>query len=138
MGVYADLVTLPIVLIYRKYYGGRFALKLTALLVATMVVAAVVVNLVFSALGVVPDTRPSIASITDRGVHLNYTAVLNAVFTLAGAALVWLTVRRGATDPVCGMRVDRYATPHRATAGGRTVYFCSAGCRDRFVGAKSP
>ena len=37
-----------------------------------------------------------------------------------------------ATDPVCGMAVDPHATPHRATEGGRTFYFCSTGCRQKF------
>jgi hypothetical protein len=63
-------------------------------------------------LGGIPETRPSIESITDRGISLNYTAVLNILFTLVGAALVYLTIWRGAKDPVCRMRVDRFATPH--------------------------
>lgn len=123
--IYADLITLPILLIYRKYYGTRFALKLAALMLAAMIVVALVVDLVFSAAGLVPETRPSIESITERGISLNYTFVLNVVFTIVGAVLVWLTVRRGATDPVCGMRVDRYATEHKLRVEGETVYFCS-------------
>jgi YHS domain-containing protein len=130
--IYADLLTLPILLIYRKYYGTRFALKLAALMFGAMVIAALVVDLVFSALGLVPETRPSIESITERGIELNYTAVLNIVFTLVGAALLWLTVRRGFTDPVCGMRVDRYQTPYRSQWQGRPVFFCSAGCKASF------
>jgi YHS domain-containing protein len=130
--IYADLITLPILLIYRKYYGTRFALKLAALMLATMVVAALAVDLVFSAAGLVPDERPSIESITERGIEFNYTAVLNIVFTLVGVALIWLTVRRGFTDPVCGMRVDRYATEHTSRYHGQTVYFCSAGCKESF------
>jgi uncharacterized membrane protein YraQ (UPF0718 family)/YHS domain-containing protein len=130
--IYADLLTLPILLIYRKYYGTRFALKLGALMFGAIVLAALVVDLVFSALGLVPETRPSIESITERGIHFNYTAVLNIVFTLVGAALVWLTVRRGFTDPVCGMRVDRYQTRHRSQWHGRPVFFCSAGCKESF------
>src|SRR5215211_646669 len=130
--IYADLITLPILLVYRKYYGGRFALRLSSLMLATMVIAALLVDLVFSALGVIPETRPSIESITDRGISLNYTAVLNIAFTLVGAVLVGLTVRRGAKDPVCRMRVDRYATPHQAAFDRRTYFFCSSGCKEEF------
>jgi len=130
--IYADLLTLPILLIYRKYYGTRFALKLSVLMFGAIVIAALAVDLIFSALGLVPDTRPSIESITERGITFNYTAVLNIVFTLVGAALVWLTVRRGYTDPVCGMRVDRYQTQHQTRWEGQTVYFCSAGCLASF------
>jgi uncharacterized membrane protein YraQ (UPF0718 family)/YHS domain-containing protein len=130
--IYADLLTLPILLVYRKYYGTRFALKLAALMFAAMVIAALVVDLLFSALGLVPETRPSIESITERGIELNYTAVLNILLTLVGVALLWLTVRRGFTDPICGMRVDRYQTPHRSQWRGRPVFFCSAGCNESF------
>jgi YHS domain-containing protein len=132
--IYADLITLPILLIYRKYYGTRFALKLAALMLATIVLAALAVDLAFSAAGVIPEERPSIESITERGIELNYTAILNAVFTLVAGALIWLTVRRGATDPVCGMTVDRYATRHTTRFRNRTVYFCSAGCLEAFEG----
>jgi hypothetical protein len=130
--IYADLITLPIILVYRKYYGNRFALKLTGLMFVTMVAAALVVDLAFSAIGAVPEPRPSIESITDRGIHLNYTAVLNVVFTLVGALLLWLTVRRGATDPICAMRVDRHATEHRLEFEDKPVYFCSEGCLHEF------
>ncbi len=100
------MITLPILLINRKY-GAGFALKLVGLMLAAMAIAALAVDLLFSALEVVPQGRPSLESITDRGIAPNYTAVLNILFTLVGAALMWLTLRRGATDPVCGMRVDR-------------------------------
>jgi YHS domain-containing protein len=136
--IYADLITLPIILIYRKYYGNRFALKLTLLMLATMVIAALVVDLLFSALGLVPETRPSIESITERGIELNYTAALNLVFTLVGAALLWLTVRRGFTDPVCGMRVDRHQTPHQTRWQEQTVHYCSAGCKETFDADPTP
>jgi YHS domain-containing protein len=92
-----------------------------------MVIAALVIDVICSALGLVPETRPSIESITERGIELNYAAVLNIVFTLAGVALLWLTVLRGFTDPVCAMRVDRYQTRHRSQWRGRPVFVCSAG-----------
>jgi YHS domain-containing protein len=97
-----------------------------------IMVAALFVDLLFSALGLVPETRPSIESITERGIELNYTAVLNIFFTAVGAALWWLTMRRGSTDPVCGMRVDRYQTPHHSRWHDRPVFFCSAGCKETF------
>jgi len=39
----------------------------------------------------------------------------------------------GVKDPVCGMNVDPHTTQHRADHAGRTYYFCSAGCRKKFV-----
>ena len=130
--IYADLITLPLILIYRKYYGTRFALKLVALMLGAMIIAAFAVDLLFAALGLIPDQRPRIDEITERGIELNYTAVLNVLFTLAAVALFWLTVRRGATDPVCGMRVDRYQTEYRTHHDGHAVFFCSQSCKDAF------
>ena len=56
--LFADLIVLPIVAIYRKYYGTAFALRITALMLVAMVLAALVVGGVFAAIGLVPDTRP--------------------------------------------------------------------------------
>src|SRR5437588_212979 len=58
--LFADLIVLPIVAIYRKYYGGRYALRIVALMFITMVLAALVVDGLFSAVGLVPTgPRPS-------------------------------------------------------------------------------
>ncbi len=116
--IYADLIVIPIVLIYRKYYGGRVTALLVAIMFATMVGAALIVE--------------SIDSVTSRGVQWNYTTWLNIVFFAVAASLVALTLRRGAKDPVCGMTVDRHKTPYRSHYAGKTVYFCSAGCKERF------
>jgi YHS domain-containing protein len=128
--IFADLITLPILLVYRKYYGTHFAVKLTGLMLAAIVIAALAIDAIFSAAGLIPESRLSIESVSDRGISLNYTALLNAIFTLAGGLLLWLTIRRGVTDPVCGMPVDRQLAQHRADHIGRSYFFCSAGCRD--------
>jgi uncharacterized membrane protein YraQ (UPF0718 family)/YHS domain-containing protein len=130
--VYADLVILPIVVAYRKYYGARAAFVIVALMLAAMIAAALVVDGLFAAAGLIPNHRPSIDSITSRGIEWNYTAVLNVLFFCVAAALVALTLRRGARDPVCGMTVDRRKTPWRSAVDGRAVYFCSAHCKHRF------
>ncbi|TML24484.1 MAG: YHS domain-containing protein [Actinobacteria bacterium] len=130
--IYADLIIVPIVLAYRKYYGWTITWRIVAIMFATMVLAALAVDGIFAAGGLIPKHRPSVDSITSRGIEWNYTTALNIVFLLAAAALFSLTVRRGAKDPVCGMTVDRHKTPHRSVAGGRTVYFCGAGCKAKF------
>jgi YHS domain-containing protein len=130
--VFADLIVVPIVLSYRKYYGWRMTRTLVAIMFMSIVAAALIVDGIFSALDLVPTQRPSIESISERDVTWNYTTFLNIVFLLVAAALVGLTLRRGAKDPVCGMRVDRHKTPHRSEHAGTTVYFCSAHCKARF------
>jgi uncharacterized protein len=94
--IYADLIIIPIVLAYRKYYGTRAATVIVAIMFGTMVSAALIVDALFSALGLIPSTRPSIDSITSRGIEWNYTAFLNIVFFGVAAALFALTARGGA------------------------------------------
>jgi uncharacterized membrane protein YraQ (UPF0718 family) len=57
--IFADLIVLPIVVAYRKYYGWPFALRITLLMLVTMVLAALVVDGVFSAANLIPASRPS-------------------------------------------------------------------------------
>ncbi|MEU5591731.1 permease [Streptomyces sp. NPDC020298] len=91
--IYADLLILPILNIYRKYYGGRMAAFLLATFYAAMVVAGYVVEFLFGSLGLVPDQAD--ASIPEEGVSWNYTTWLNIVFLLLAAALVVRFLRTG-------------------------------------------
>jgi uncharacterized membrane protein YraQ (UPF0718 family)/YHS domain-containing protein len=129
--IFADLIVLPIVAIYRKYYGWQFALRITALMFVTMVVAALVIDLAFGALGLLPHARPTRAGVFGS-IQVDYKLALNVAATAIFAALFWLTVRRGATDPVCGMKVDR-AKAVTAERDGRALYFCSEHCRSEFA-----
>jgi uncharacterized protein len=130
--IYADLIIVPIVIAYVKYYGGELTAKLVAIMFASMVLAALAVDGIFSAAGLVPSKRPSIDSISSRGITWNYTTFLNIVFFTAAVGLFALTMRRGARDPVCGMTVDRHAGKPTATFRGRTYWFCSEGCKAKF------
>jgi hypothetical protein len=93
--LFADLIIVPIVNAYRKYYGLRFALLLTLLMFVAMALAGLAVDGLFSAAGLVPAHRPSIASVSERAVTWNYTSVLDIVFALVFVALVGLTMRGG-------------------------------------------
>jgi uncharacterized membrane protein YraQ (UPF0718 family)/YHS domain-containing protein len=133
--IFADLIVLPIVLAYRKYYGTRFAVRITALMLVTMILAALVVDLVFSALGLVPDARPTADDVFGT-IEADYKLVLNVAATFVFVALIGLTVRRGAIDPTCGMTVDK-ATALRLEHDGRTHFFCSEHCRAAFAAKAS-
>jgi uncharacterized membrane protein YraQ (UPF0718 family) len=91
--IFADLIVLPILNIYRKYYGLRVASFLLATFYAAMVLAALAVELVFQALGLVPEERN--AKIVEASVTWNYTTVLNIAFLSFAAVLVWRFVRTG-------------------------------------------
>jgi len=129
--IFADLIVLPIVAIYRKYYGWAFAGRITALMLVTMVAAALIVDAAFTALGVVPSARPTRADIF-QSIGLDYKLALNVLGLIVFAALFGLTMLRGETDPVCGMKVDR-AKALRLEHGGRSYAFCSEHCRTRFL-----
>jgi uncharacterized protein len=129
--IFADLIVLPIVVAYRKYYGTAFALRITALMFVTMVLAALAIDLVFSGLGLIPDARPTTDDVFGS-IEVDYKLALNAVATLVFVALIGLTVRRGATDPVCGMSVDK-GKALRLERDGHTYYFCSEHCRSAFA-----
>jgi uncharacterized protein len=98
--IYADLLIIPIVIAYRKYYGGELTARLVAIMFAAIVLAALAVDGIFGAAGLVPSTRPSIDSITSRGISWNYTTFLNIIFFAVAAGLFGLTFRRSATDSV--------------------------------------
>src|SRR5437764_13056520 len=129
--LFADLTVLPIVALYRKYYGPRFALRLGALMFVTVVAAALLVDGLLSAAGLIPNgSRPSRTDIFGT-VGLNYKLFLNIVGIAVFASLFWLTQRRGATDPICGMKVDRVKALRSDYVTG-AQYFCSARCLDAF------
>jgi uncharacterized membrane protein YraQ (UPF0718 family)/YHS domain-containing protein len=128
--IFADLIVLPIVLIYRKYYGNAYTRRIVALMFVTMVTAALIVDGLFSAAGLIPQTRPTRADIFSS-IKIDYKLFTNIVGVAIFAALFALTMRRGATDPVCGMKVDR-AKAIRLDFAGQTFYFCSQHCAHAF------
>ncbi len=91
--IFADLIILPILNIYRKYYGARVSLFLLGTFYATMVGAGLMVQFLFDAVGLIPKARN--AKVIEASVHLNYTTVLNILFLLLAAVLVVRFLRTG-------------------------------------------
>jgi len=91
--IFADLIVLPILDIYRKYYGWRMAGFLLATFYAAMVGASLVVEFLFGRLDLIPSERK--AKVTEASVTLNYTTVLNVVFLAFAALLLWRYFARG-------------------------------------------
>jgi uncharacterized membrane protein YraQ (UPF0718 family) len=92
--IFADLIVLPILNIYRKYYGARMSLFLFGTFYLTMAAAGLLVDLAFEALGLVPETRN--AKVVEASITLNHTTVVNVVFlVLAGLLVVRFLRTRG-------------------------------------------
>jgi uncharacterized protein len=142
--VFADLITLPLLLIYRRYYGGRLTLKLLAIFWAVMSAAGLAVEYLFRAARIVPKTHPAVVAPTT--FHWNYTTYLNVLFLVVLAGLWWLARNQRrlgggagyAIDPVCGMQVEAANAAARSEHDGQTYWFCSDGCRERFEAGRVP
>lgn len=91
--IYGDLLVLPIVLIYFKYYGARAALRITLILYASMVIAGVVVDLIFSAANLIPRGARPPSAMEHASIEWNYTAWLNIIAVGLCLAL-WLARSR--------------------------------------------
>ena len=140
--IFADLIALPLLLIYRRYYGGRLALKLLLTFWVVMSAAGLAVEYLFLGIGIVPTTRPE--TVVPTEFSWNYTTFLNIVFLLVLAGLWWLARNRErlgggadyAIDPVCGMQVEVANAAARSERDGQVVYFCSDHCLHRFEAAE--
>jgi uncharacterized protein len=115
--IFADLIIIPILLIYRKYYGTRMMLVLAGLFYVTMVLAAYIVEFVFTGLGLVPAART--ARVGETGIVWNYTTYLNIVFLIVAAALLVRFFRSGGLPMLktMGGQPDEASPGHGAHAG---------------------
>ncbi len=136
--IFADLITMPLILIYRKYYGWRMTLRMVAVFYAVMSIAGLITQVVFDALGAVPTRRPVTVAVAH--FEWNYTTFLNVAFLAIAAGVWWLArnrVRFGggegyAIDPVCGMQVRTTDAPAQSSHAGTKYYFCADRCSDQF------
>jgi uncharacterized protein len=146
--IFGDLIIIPILNIYRKYYGGRMSLYLLGVSYLAMVLAGLIIGAVFQGLGLVPAHR--FIAVFQTQPAWNYTTLLNFAALAIAALLGWRFLRTGgpemlramgaspdekaklATDPVCGMKVDPATAAGRSRYGDRTYSFCSAGCKAAF------
>lgn len=139
--VFADLIAMPLLLIYRRYYGTPLTVKLLAVFWATMSIAGLATEYLFDAAGLLPKPDTARHGSVGRDVFgWNYTTVLDVVALAAFAGVYWLYRNRErfgggagyAKDPVCGMQVQTAHAPARRQVDGHDVYFCSDHCAHRF------
>jgi YHS domain-containing protein len=142
--VFADLITLPLLLIYRRYYGTRLTIRLLAVFWATMSAAGPATEYLFRWARIAPAARTSQRAMPAQGVWgWNCTTILDIIALAAFAGLYWLYRNRErlgggagyAKDPVCGMQIQVAHAPATARSGGTAYHFCSDHCQQRFSAA---
>lgn len=116
--IFADLIILPILNIYRKYYGWRMMLFLLATFYATMAAAGLLTELLLDLLHLTPTVRD--ATVTNASVTLNYDTVLNAIFLIISAVLVVRFLRTG------GVGMLRMMNSSLADKGGGSAHGTTA------------
>jgi len=133
--VYADLITIPVLNVYRKYYGWKVMLYILGVFFVTMAFTGFLMEELFDVLGIVPDLAGGQTATEQTYFEFNYTFYLNVIaFALSGFLLY--VYRRGLgapgqyRDPVCGMRTDNSGPS--ITHDGETYYFCSERCKQSF------
>jgi len=136
--IFADLITMPLLAIYWKYYGRQLTLRILFFFWAIMATAGLATEGIFAVLGLIPDHRS--ATIVETTWRWNYTTWLNFAFLGLFAVLYWLYrnherlgVGQGlALDPVCGMQVRTADAPAHLEVDGVDLWFCSDRCADRY------
>ena len=138
--IFADLIALPLILIYRKFYGTRLALQMLAVFWILMAVAGLATELIFTAAGLVPASRPVQVApdrltleLHDRAQHRLPADPRRPLLAVPHEG-PGRRAARYAIDPVCGMQVAKAAAPASLAAAGASYWFCSDRCRDRFDG----
>ncbi|MEN9324408.1 MAG: hypothetical protein RL414_162, partial [Actinomycetota bacterium] len=140
--IFADLLAFPLVMIYRKYYGNKIALKLSLTFWAIMSLSGLITEGIFVLLNLVPSAHHM-----DMGMNKigwNYTTILNSIFLIILGVIFWLYKTRDpeetsefAQDPICGMQVRKSDAPASAEVDGKMYYFCMEGCKVKFLAEQS-
>jgi len=110
--IFADLIIIPILVIYRKYYGTKMMLAILGIFYATMVLGGYIIEFLFGALGLIPAERT--AKVAEAGITWNYTTVLNIIFLLLAAALLVRFFRSGGAAMLKMMGGSPDAAGHHA------------------------
>jgi uncharacterized membrane protein YraQ (UPF0718 family)/YHS domain-containing protein len=133
--VFADLLALPLVVIYGKLYGRRLAVRLFLSFWLVMSTAGLLTDLLFRAVGITFPGRK--ADFVMTSLEWNYTSFLNIAFLVVATIVFWLYRQRDtggayAKDPVCGMQVEKANPGAVSTHHGHTTYFCSDRCKTKY------
>jgi uncharacterized protein len=137
--LFADLIAMPLILIYVKFYGWKVTVRLVALFYVVMVIGGLLTEGIFRLANAIPSHRT--LSVAAARFSWNYTTYLNFAFLVVAGLVWWLAKNRNrfgggtryAIDVVCGMQVRTIDVPARTDVEGTSYYFCSDRCHERFM-----
>lgn len=133
--VYADLITIPVLNVYRKYYGWKVMLYILGVFFVTMAFSGFLMELLFNTLNIIPNLAGGETATEKSYFKVDYTFYLNLIAFVFSGFLLYV-YRRGLgapgryRDPVCGMRTDD--SDISSAHDGETYYFCSQRCKQSF------
>jgi YHS domain-containing protein len=137
--IYADLIAFPLVMIYRKYYGTKLAIRLTLVFWLVMSLSGLITEIVFQSLNLIPVMDHSMSH--SMKIGFNYTTILNLLALALILWIYWMYRTRDKSSPdqlfaqdlICGMQVRISDAPASYVHEGKSYYFCMPGCRDNFA-----
>jgi uncharacterized membrane protein YraQ (UPF0718 family) len=137
--IFADLLAFPLVMIYRKYYGDKLAIRLSLIFWFVMSLSGLITEGIFSLLSQIPNHRRGTLFTTHFG--WNSTTILDIIAVIVLGTVYWLYKTEGspemenefAQDPVCKMQVRTSDAPAQTEHEGKTYYFCMPSCKESFL-----
>ncbi len=141
--IFADLLTIPLIIIYKKFFGAKITVRLVLVFWFVMSLSGLVTQAVFKAFGAIP-MRMSMGQMQSHFAN-NLNTWLNAIALLVLIA-VYVTYKVGqrgpasesfAKDPICGMQVAVSTASAVLELGDETYYFCCDGCKQMFASQQS-
>jgi len=136
--IFADLVALPLVLIYKKFYGVKLSMKLVAVFWFTMSVSGFLTEKLFNLFNVLPTHHALMLHASHIGN--NFTSWMNLIALIVSMAIIFLYKTRNsgiasayAKDVICGMQVEKNIAAATLVLDGQTLYFCAPSCKESFM-----
>ena len=140
--IFADLVALPLVLIYKKFFGLKLSMKLVAVFWLTMSVSGFLTEKIFSLLKILPAHHGLVPHASRIGNNFTSWMNLIALMVSIGIFALYITRNKGedspyAKDPICGMQVEKATAAAVFEHDGQVYYFCAPGCMESFKNSVS-
>ncbi len=140
--IFADLVALPLVLIYKKFFGLKISMKLVAVFWLTMSVSGFLTEKIFSLLKILPAHHGLVPHASRIGNNFTSWMNLIALMVSIGIFALYITRNKGedslyAKDPICGMQVEKATAAAVFEHDGQVYYFCAPGCMESFKNSVS-